>query len=800
VRAAPAGRLGLVAALLATAPAWALALHPHLDVRALFDGETHLLRSFFLEELIAAGELYPRWFPQQYGGYGYPTLTYYAPLTYYLLLTLAALPVIGIYESFQLLSAGAGAALVAGVYALAWRLWRHAPAAFLAAALTAYAPFVLPDNLYRAGALPRVIGLALAAWLLTACVALWQAARVRRRVAPRWVLLASLTAALLLTHNVTALMTALIAGVVLLCLWLARPSTRALLVAASAPLAGAAASAFFWLPALRDTGLVQTERLHSGNLHYRNHFLIWPGFHPAQWGEPARSVWTPGWPVDLHLLFAYSSAGPPKLALWQAVALVSAALLLAAAVYRRVYQRRARACVPSGDAPPTPGSVRSAYAAGVGGLILVAATYAQQFDWALPLWERYALLRSIQLPSRLLAFTGLGAALAAGSTLALWRRPGRAAWALAVGLTTFCAVASMAQLPVPLDPQRSQGVDWAAAIANERANPGSTVSTHEFLPRTAFFEQRHAGDVRGFWLYERLFPEAAWLAGRVLPWSGDVALRALYGDALWTVVDVSSPLGGTLAFHQLAFPGWRAWLDGRDTPLRPVPWIDAQAIRPGFILVDVPAGTHRVAIRFGGSEPRPSEATQLARMSVVEEVLAGRARIGSPSGAALGPDRFVDVRFLSLLAQDRPLRDAGARARRWLYTHPPADIEVDTRVPPGGLFQTGIALDPRTWEAPLGDGVEVSVMLTPRGGQPVALLKETLNPRARGEQRRWIDLVADLRPWAGQNVRLTLRSEGRQEPSNDWVGWAEPAVIRVDPLTAERLLRSTQETRKVALS
>jgi len=305
--------------------------------------------------------------------------------------------------------------------------------------------------------------------------------------------------------------------------------------------------------------------------------------------------------------------------------------------------------------------------------------------------------------------------------------------------------------------------------------------------------------VRGFWLYERLFPETGWLAGRVMPWSGDVAIQALHGDALWTVAEVSSSNGGTRAFHQLAFPGWRAWVDGRETALRPAPWIDTQAIRPGFILVDIPAGGQRVAIRFGGSEPRPSEQTRLVETSITEEVLAGRALIGSPSGAVLGLDRFVDVRFLSVTAQDRPLRDIGLRARRWLYTHPPAEVGIDTRVPPDGLFQTGIALDPRTWDAALGDGVEVSVVLTPRGGLPVTLLKETLNPRARGEQRRWIDLVVDVRPWAGQDVRLTLRSEGRQEPSNDWAGWAEPSVIRADPLTADRLLRSAAETRKVAL-
>src|SRR5205823_646830 len=62
--------------------------------------------------------------------------------------------------------------------------------------------------------------------------------------------------------------------------------------------------------------------------------------------------------------------------------------------------------------------------------------------------------------------------------------------------------------------------------------------------------------------------------------------------------------GGTLAFHQLAFPGWRAWVDGQPVAVRVTPRIDAQAIQPGFLLVDVPAGSHRVAIRFGPDTPR----------------------------------------------------------------------------------------------------------------------------------------------------------------------------------------------------
>ena len=34
----------------------------------------------------------------------------------------------------------------------------------------------------------------------------------------------------------------------------------------------------------------------------------------------------------------------------------------------------------------------------------------------------------------------------------------------------------------------------------------------------------------------------------------------------------------------------------------------------------------------------------------------------------------------------------------------------------------------------------------------------------------------DLSAWAGQAVRLTLRTEPREELTNDWAGWANPVV------------------------
>jgi hypothetical protein len=172
------------------------------------------------------------------------------------------------------------------------------------------------------------------------------------------------------------------------------------------------------------------------------------------------------------------------------------------------------------------------------------------------------------------------------------------------------------------------------------------------------------------------------------------------------------------------------------------------------------------------------------------------------------------VRALAVTAPDRPLGDAGPDARPWLYLHPPAAATAEVVVPPGGAYlQAGLALDPAVWGAPLGDGVRFLATVRPLdgpdapdgppgaggGGGAATVVDVALNPRARGEQRRWVDVVADLGPWAGRRVALELRTEGRADPAYDWAGWGAPAVVRADPLTAARLADSARQTAALAL-
>jgi len=80
--------------------------------------------------------------------------------------------------------------------------------------------------------------------------------------------------ALLTTHTVTAMLFAPVYALWLVgCLWLARRRLGAAFGAVVAGnVLGLGISAFFWLPAIAERPLVQTERLLTGHFDFRIHF------------------------------------------------------------------------------------------------------------------------------------------------------------------------------------------------------------------------------------------------------------------------------------------------------------------------------------------------------------------------------------------------------------------------------------------------------------------------------------------------------------------------------------------------
>ena len=139
-----------------------------------------------------------------------------------------------------------------------------------------------------------------------------------------------------------------------------------------------------------------------------------------------------------------------------------------------------------------------------------------------------------------------GSALAAGGALTLWLAQSRRAWVV-ISLVTVSLGYCWHRRPghyTPLLPESSQPVapfhtGTPEPLRVNLALDRLYVSTAEFLPKTAHLTTWHEDEARGFWLYERMFPEAAWLGGRVTVWSGTMAIRQLSGGSLWTSADVT---------------------------------------------------------------------------------------------------------------------------------------------------------------------------------------------------------------------------------------------------------------------
>ena len=863
--------IGMILAVVATVWAWTV---PSFKVWRTFDGANHMFRTHFLLQMASQGEWFPRWFPQQYGGYGYPTLTFYAPLTYFLMAGLeAVLPggssIQDAYEAVLVLSAFV---VVTGTYSLGWSLWRHAPAAILMAVSVAYGPYVLQTNLLLAGAAPHVLGLGLMPWMLVCMHEGWRqvpgCAWWRRGW---WWGTVACVSLLLLTHGISALLGAGLASAWFVTLFVCRPEWTAAVRTAGAAVLGALTTTFSWYPTLANSSLVQTERMQLNIQNFRNWFIHWPGYHPPLWGLQERSPYTIGFPVDLHLVYSNVLTGPMRLSLWQAVILLTGIAYLGWRLWRR----------PSGEGLPTAVTFPVAF-----GVIVALVLYANQFDWAVAVWEAYPALQKIQMPTRLLGPIAFAVALVLGGTVTVLPRTGWATFFATASIAAVLVASGVANrgadgggLPYLVADDGGIRLDDSVIDEVEVREPGYTASTNEFLPRTANYETWHEGEARGFWLYDRLFPDAGWVAGQVMPWAGLVAVHGVARVGLSWVVDVTvtpgdeEADGGVLAFHQLAFPGWRAWVDGRPVAISAAPVIVSQSISPGFILVPVPTGAHRVSIRFGADGPRIAgavvsagavllssvgivlgvgRARSLASVlgvalivlvlagctgalglvwmgtrppdsrlgdygypleamivtSVIDRVLDGSAEVRSPTGAERGETRYVDVRSLTVLAQDRPLRDSGPRSRRWLYTHPPAVIAMSVDIPVSRegrrpFLQAGIVMDPRMWNAALGDGVRHTVVVNSPGTsgsvEAVTIFDEVVNPRAYGDQRRWVDVVVPLERWEGERIRLEFRTDARDEPSNDWAGWGEPVVVQLDALAAGRMVRSAGWEAKVAL-
>ncbi|RME31559.1 MAG: hypothetical protein D6793_12085, partial [Thermoflexia bacterium] len=508
------------------------------------DGVLHFYRVVQLERALHYGILYPRWTPDLGLGFGYPLFNYYAPLSYYLVLPLR----------WAGLSLGTAFSLSMGLalwgLALAIYVWTRdifgERAGIIASLAAIYTPAVI-NYVYQWSALPGLWGLI---WLI---IALWSLRRLALSGGFLPTALTSLScAAMVLSHNVTALIGAALLGAYVVFIALCygfRPAFRAILSLAL----GLGLSGFLWIPAFFEKEYVQIHQLYlPAVFDFRNHF--------RSLGDilaPPRAVD----PNQANFVFPVSLG-------WVQIALALVAWWpIGVLLHREVRAHRWALTLASGL---------------LTGLVLPIS---------LPLWEHIPLMRFLQFPWRLLTPAALGLAALAGMGAAVLTRKNQR-WVPVI-------LAGMMLLALP----------WLFPLRKISQPDPSPLGQIRFEGETGLIGTTAGGEYLPVWVQVRPSPDALlplyeaaapdYIIPRLDPTSlpaGAHLLEAEYGLTRARVV-VESPEGFRVRFFWYFFPGWQGRLDGQPLPLGP----DGPH---GLVAADIPAGRHEVTVFFGDTPLR----------------------------------------------------------------------------------------------------------------------------------------------------------------------------------------------------
>ena len=487
-----------------------------------------------------------RWFPDLAGGRGYPFLSFYAPLSFWMAAGLGHLGGPAGFSAAIGLKAVVVLATLLGI-AGGYRLAREGlgpTGAFAAAAFWGYAPYHLRD-LWTRGDLAEYLALGFLPW------ALFGMLRLGRRVTPAAAVLAgALGAAAILAHPVVAVFTGLARAAAGLGAGLVRDRSepgapgpgRVIAASLGAGAAALALSAFFAAPALAERKWVQLDNLRTGFFDVESH---WVALRDLVDVTRAAREFRPG------------QAEPMTFEL----GIVLIPVLFAPLVWRRSGARRRRVLAL--------------------GAVLLLGGVAMTTAASRILYRTIPLLEFVGFPWRFLGPAGLGAALLAGATVdggvgrlrsrvrvRVLEAAGAAIVAVVTALDLLGPTAELTLQPWMLDPAAYREASFTATVADEYAPIWAT--GREDIP----FRDGVAA-------------------------AGPARIREIRrGVGRWSF-RVESEGSPTIVLQDFFYPGWAGVSDGEPLTIEPRP-------RSGHAQFRLPAGggERSVALRLEPTSTR----------------------------------------------------------------------------------------------------------------------------------------------------------------------------------------------------
>ena len=544
-------RIFLAAALLAaTAAAWPLLAQPGLlNTRGGGDSPFLLQRVHQLVTAVTQGHFPARWMPDANYGYGYPFYNFYAPLSLYIT---AVFRFVGFsyVRSIQLSQLAGFWVAAAGTFYLARRWFRSDWAGLLAAVAYTFAPFHMVNVYVRGDSLAEFWAMAFYPLILLAADVLLRRFREGTGNYGRYAALLALAyAALILSHNISALIFSPFLLLYLLLGWLSTrhppitqlPNYQLPITLLFSLILAFALAAWFFIPALAEKSLAQLGAVTSGYFYFGNHFL----------GTGEQPLAQTGFLFDYNVVNRQAF----RMGLAQTVAMAAGLAALWAT-------RRGRLTVQSSRR-----------------LFLVFSLFMATFMLTPSsrfLWKHLPLLAFTQFPWRFLSVQAFAGALATGGLALLPRRemvvPITAVLLLVAGLgglkTEYLAITD-----ADVTAERLAQYEWFTG------NIGTTVS-FEYLPLTAAPRPYTSQWLNGG---ERWQVKA--LSGQLM------AAELTERRAARQTWRVKTAAPSTLTFPTLYWPGWTGQVNGQAVAIRP-------SDGAGLITLDVPAGSYEVTLQL----------------------------------------------------------------------------------------------------------------------------------------------------------------------------------------------------------
>lgn len=566
----------LVAAIALAIPQLFLLLSGETFLAISSDAQLHLDRTIAMTIELQNGYVWPRWSHALHGAYGSPLFNYYSPAVYliggsiHLITGLAHEAILSLLIVVILLMRPLGAYLFT-------RQFVDPPSALTAAAIYTFVPFHFRELLIQVN-IPQFMALALLPFILWTVV---KAIKVRHM---GWLMVSSfLFAGLIITHQLTAFLFAPVIigfavgyGVIFASTWQQRLKNVGF--AGLGIGIGILLSTIYWLPALSELSLTQIDTIQDQT------FTIDANYIDLSLLLAPITMIDQGW---LNWQSHYGSFGPrigqAHLAI---IGLTFVALLFHPS--RKIKGLTALSVLLA-----------------IFSLFMI--TPASE-----GLWDVFPLMGYVQFPWRWLIIFGVATILP--TAFIINTIPERWRTISAGGFITgiFIVTIPMFYAPVVFMPS---GTTTPADMLEREQLTGNiaTTASNEYLPKWASVaplriltdterETLQAGEWR-IWIEETSLPEGA------------VAMPQSSTQRGTSIYQITTEQPFNLIFKQLYFPAWEVRINGERQPINPTG-------ENGLIGVHIPAGSHTLSIRYGGT-PIQKTATMLSLFGISIFVIAG---------------------------------------------------------------------------------------------------------------------------------------------------------------------------------